>query len=116
VNFEVVESFNFEEIKITDCVIISFGAFNSIDEIHTVDKKLFGSIPEAIGYHDGHEVALDDDTEGCFFTYGNNAAELFKIMKPILDEFDFLKNAEVYLRFTENNKIVRDLEFKMSTI
>ena len=35
-------------------------------------------------------------------------------MKPILDEFDFLKNAEVYLSFTVNNKIVRNIEFKLS--
>ncbi|WP_179349014.1 hypothetical protein [Winogradskyella pacifica] len=113
-NFEELESFKFEKTEVTDSVIISFGTFNGIDEIHAVDIKLFDEIPEEIGRHDGHIVTLEDDTEGQFFTYGNNAEELFKIMKPILDEFDFLKNAEVYLSFTDNNKIVRNLEFKLS--
>ncbi len=113
-NFEDLKSFNFEESDGNDSVIISFGAFNGIDEIHAVDIKLFEAIPEAIGRHDGHAVTLEDDTEGQFFTYGTNAEELFKVMKPILDEFDFLKNAAVRLKFTKNNTTVGDLEFKMS--
>ncbi|MFK7833352.1 MAG: hypothetical protein AB8B52_08750 [Winogradskyella sp.] len=113
-NFKELESFNFEEAKITDSVIISFGEFNGLDEIHAVDKKLFDEIPEEIGRHDGHIVTLEDDTEGQFFTYGNNAEKLFKTMKPILDEFDFLKNAEVHLSFTDKSKIIRNLEFKLS--
>jgi hypothetical protein len=81
-----------------------------------VDIKLYNEIPETIGRHDGHCVTLDDDTEGQFFTYGTNAEELFKVMKPILEEFEFLKNANVHLCFTENDKKVRDLEFKMNTL
>jgi len=115
VNFEDLKSFNFEETEVTDCVVVSFGAFDGIDEIHAVDMKLYKGIQGAIGRHDGHVVTLEDDSEGQFFTYGNNAEELFKVMKPILDEFNFLKNANVHLRFTENNTIVRDLEFKMNT-
>ena len=114
--FEDLKSFKFEENEITDCVILSFGRYNGIDEIHSVDLKLYKSIPENIGRHDGHLVSLEDDTDGQFFSYGKNAEELFNVMKPLVEEFDFLKDADVYLRFTENNKIVRDLEFKMSAI
>lgn len=115
-NFEDIKPSNFDETEVIDSVIISFGAYNGIDEIHAVDMKLYKGIPQTVGSHDGHCVTLDDDTAGQFFTYGNNAEELFKVMKPILDEFDFLKNANVYLSFTENNKEVRNLEFKMNTL
>lgn len=113
-NFEDLKSFNLEETQKNDSVIISFGAYNGIDEIHAVDMKLYKGIPQTIGRHDGHCVTLDDDTAGQFFTYGNNAEELFKVMKPILDEFDFLKRAEVYLEFTENGKVIRNLELKLN--
>jgi hypothetical protein len=56
-----------------------------------------------------------DDTHGRFFTYGNNAEELFKLMLPILKEYEFLKNATVQLNFV-NEEHQRDLEFKLSTI
>ena len=59
-----IESFKFEKTEVTDSVIISFGTFNGIDEIHAVDIKLFDEIPEEIGRHDGHIVSLEDDTEG----------------------------------------------------
>ena len=113
-NFKELESFNFEETETTDSVVICFGVFNGIDEIHAVDIKLFYQILEKIGRHDGHIVTMEDDTQGQFFTYGNNAEELFKTMKPILDEFEFLKNAEVHLSFTDKSKIIRNLEFKLS--
>lgn len=106
---------NFDNTKLEDCVIVSFGPFNGLEEIHNVDIKLDNAIPKEIGRHDGHEVNMND-TDGCFFSYGKNAEELFKVMKPILKEFDFLKNAYVYLRFTENGKEVRDLEFKLNQV
>lgn len=49
-----------------------------------------------------------------YFTYGNNVEVLFKIMQPILNEFEFLNDADVYLEFTKNNKIVSELEFKLN--
>ena len=112
-NFEEIDTFKFEEPKVTDLVIISFGPFNGLDEIHAVDMKLYDEIPEEIGRHDGHEVNMAD-TDGRFFTYGKNAENLFKAMQPILSEFEFLINAEVYLEFTENGKVIRDLEFKLN--
>lgn len=112
-NFEDLEKLKFEEPELKDCVIISFGQFSDLDDIHAVDMRLFNEIPVKIGSHDGHEVNMDN-TDGRFFTYGNNAEELFKVMKPILCEFEFLKTADVYLRFTENRKEVQHLEFKLN--
>ena len=41
--------------------------------------------------------------------------KLFKIMLPVLKEYDFLQNAAVCLNFVEGNK-EKDLEFKLSSI
>ena len=109
---EELNLLNSEKPKLQDEVIISFGRFNGIDEIHKVDIKLFEQIPEDIGIYDGHEVNMDD-TDGRLFAYGKNAEALFKVMKPLLNEFKFLKDADVYLEFTENGEVVSDLEFKM---
>lgn len=110
---EELNLLNFDKHKLQDTVIISFGRFNGIDEIHKVDIRLFENIPEEIGLYDGHEVNMDD-TDGRLFAYGKNAEALFKVMKPLLSEFEFLKDANVYLEFTENGEVVSDMEFKMN--
>lgn len=111
--FEELNQMTFEEIKLQDSVIISFGKFNGLDEIHEVDMLLYDNIPEGTGYHDGHEVNMDD-TDGKFFLYGNNSEELYKVVAPLLKPYEFLKTAKVYLRFTKDGKFLSDLEFKMN--
>ncbi len=103
----------FEDTELEDLVIISFGPFDGLDEIHEVDSVLFENIPENIGHHDGHEVNMDD-TDGCFFTYGKNAETLYKTMQPLLKPFGFLEKATAYLRFTEDGAFKSDLEFRMN--
>ena len=109
-----VEKLNFDKITKEDSVIIEFGEFDGLYIIHEIDIKLINLIPESIGRHDMHEVAMDD-SHGRFFTYGKNAEKLFKIMLPVLKEYDFLQNAAVFLNFVEGNK-EKDLEFKLSSI
>ncbi|WP_142786228.1 hypothetical protein [Changchengzhania lutea] len=109
-----IEKLNFENIEKRDSVIIEFEAFSGLDVIHEIDNRLIELIPEELGTHDMHEIAMDD-THGRFFTYGKNAEELFKLMLPILKEYVFLKNAKAYLKFTNGNK-KRNLEFKLSSI
>jgi hypothetical protein len=94
-----------------DSVLIYFGAFNGLDEIHKLDRCLYDSIPLTIGRHDGHEVAIDD-TNGTLFTYGYNAETLYKTMQPILNEFDFLIGATVHLSFVEGRDKPLELEFE----
>ena len=96
-----------------DEVIIIFGPFDGLDEIHRVDLMMFENIPEEIGGFDGHEVNIDD-TDGQFYAYGRNAEELFKFMRPMLLQFDFLKDSMVYLRFNNEDGTYRELEFKLS--
>ncbi|MGI9551505.1 MAG: hypothetical protein ACR2MT_09925 [Aurantibacter sp.] len=100
------------ELDGKDSVIIYFGTFAGLDEIHRLDTRLYEEIPLAIGRHDGHEVAIDD-THGTLFSYGENAETLFKAMQPILNEFDFLEGATVQLCFINNREKPLDLEFKL---
>lgn len=110
INIEAIEG---EKIENQDAVLIYFGRFNGLDEIHTVDTLLFDLIPEEIGRHDGHEVAVDD-THGTFFTYGKNAETLYKTMEPILDRFEFLDDAEVEMRFFGSEGNFSSLEIMRS--
>lgn len=97
-----------------DEVIISFGPFNDLDEIHQVDMMMFEKIPEDIGRYDGHQVNIDD-TDGRLFAFGRNAEELFKFMKPMLLEFDFLQDAIVYLFFNKEDGTFSEIEFKLKS-
>lgn len=109
-----LENLDFDEDKRQDSVIIEFGPFEGLDIIHEVDMRLIDIIPESVGAHDMHEVNMDD-TDGRFFTYGNNAEELFKIMLPVLKDYEFLRTATVHLTFVDGEE-ERDLEFKLSSI
>lgn len=98
-----------------DEVIISFGAFKGLDDIHRVDALMFDTIPEDLGNYDGHEVSMDD-TDGRLFAYGTNAEKLFKLMQPLLQQFDFLQKAFVYLRFNRDDGTHSDIEFRLDEI
>ena len=110
------EELNFLETNLLnekDKVIISFKKFSGIDKIHELDMKLYENIPKEIGRYDGHEIAMDD-SHGTLFAYGSNAEKLFKTMQPILNEFEFLNEAEVYLCFKKNDKLISEIEFIMN--
>lgn len=107
---ENIDEIELNDRPVQDAVLIYFGAFRGLDEIHKLDMRLFDEIPPEIGSHDGHQVAMDD-THGTLFTYGNNAEEVFKAMQPILNDFDFLEGAEVHLQFNVGKKKPLELEF-----
>ncbi len=98
-----------------DQVIVSFGPFDGLDEIHRINNLMFDNISEDIGRYDGHAVNMDD-TDGQLFAYGRNAEELFKLMKPILLQFDFLQKATVYLRFNNEDGSHSELEFRLEDV
>ncbi|MFD0797099.1 hypothetical protein ACFQZJ_06480 [Maribacter chungangensis] len=98
-------------VRTDDSVIIQFGAFAGLDEIHILDMRLFEELPAEIGRHDGHEVAMDD-THGTLYSYGKNAEALFKAMQPILNDFDFLDGATVHLSFLKEDKTVSEIDFE----
>lgn len=98
-----------------DEVVVSFGPYGSLDEIHRVAAMMFDNIPEDIGRYDGHEVNMDD-TDGKLFAYGRNAEELFKLMQPMLQQFDFLNKAVIYLRFNKDDGTYSELEFSLNQV
>lgn len=109
--FEELPENVFDYESTDDSVIIEFGAFAGLDEIHTLDMRLFEELPAEIGRHDGHEVAMDD-THGTLYSYGKNAEKLFKAMQPILNDFDFLDGATVHLTFLKEDKTVSEIDFE----
>lgn len=110
---ELLQNLECNDDTRTDAVLISYEKFDGLEEIHKVDQILHTNIPADIGFYDGHEINMDD-TGGCFFVFGNNAEELFKRIKPLLLEFEFLKDANVYLEFTKGLKAVSNLELKLN--
>jgi hypothetical protein len=64
------------------------------------------------GYYDGHEMAMDN-SHGRLFMYGSNSEKLYKKIKSVLDETDFLKGASAYLQFESNGPNPLTLELKV---
>ena len=70
----------------------------TLDPLHQLETQLTQIIEQnALGEYDGHEIAKD--TNGFIYMYGNNAEHLFKAVKPVLDQTDFMKGAIALLRF-----------------
>src|SRR5690554_637089 len=99
----------------SDEVIISFGPFRGLNEIRQVDMMMYENIPEEIGRYDGHEVNMDD-ADGRLIAFGRNAEELFKFMKPMLQKFNFLQDAIMYLCFKKEDGTCSELEFKLNQV
>ena len=95
-------------------VIIHFTYYkDSLDPLHKLSKKLIKVIEkQQAGFFDGHEIAMDL-SDGSLYMYGANAEELYKTVKPILDEVDFLKGAVATLRFGSVDSDAKVIEVKI---
>ena len=72
---------------------------DDLDPLHDLDEKLEKVIREKdVGKYDGHEINLDM-TDGSLYMYGPNAEDLFKAVKPTLEQTDFTRRAWATLRF-----------------
>ncbi len=99
-------------------VLIEFKyGINSLDPLHDLEEKLRLVLDQTdIGYHDGHEIAMDD-SHGRLFLYGYNAEEVYKLIEPILFTVDWMDGAEVYLRFGEvDDPSSKEIEFKLERV
>ena len=101
-------------LRDSQAVIIEFLYYkDELDELHQLDEKLNKAIKEkGVGYYDGHEINLDM-SDGSLYMYGPNAEELFKAVKPILEETDFTKNAVAYLRFGNPGSDALEIEVEI---
>jgi hypothetical protein len=70
-----------------------------LDPLHDLEVEIREAIFRAgAGEYDGHELALEG-SDGSLFMYGPDAGELFKAVKPILEQADFMRGAVAVLRF-----------------
>jgi hypothetical protein len=101
-------------IKNDHAVIVNFTYFKyDLDPLHNLEKKLEYAINEKrLGEYDGHEIAIDM-TDGILYMYGANAEELFKTVKPVLEETDFTKGAMATLRFGGPGSGAKEIEVQI---
>lgn len=79
-------------------IIFNYG-IQDLDPLYELEEKLESVITEnQVGEYDGHEIAVDY-SDGILYMYGPNAELIFKVIKPTLESFDFMKGAFVRLRF-----------------
>ena len=76
----------------------SYGSTN-LQHVFALEDRLRTVISEAgVGEYDGHEVA-EDGSDGFFYLYGPDAEAIFRVIRPALAEYPFMRGAKVTLRF-----------------
>jgi hypothetical protein len=120
-NFNNASNMNFNDLLNNDSsekntrqgVVIYFSyGHENLEPLHELESKLrIALYNSAAGELDGHQMALDL-LDGFLYFFGDNAEELFKVIKPILIATPFMKKAEVNLRFgiSDDNKVT-DIDF-----
>lgn len=84
-----------------------------LDELHELDEKLDNAINQkGVGQYDWHEINMDM-SDGTLFMYGPNAEELFKVVKPILEQTDFTRGAWAVLRFGALDSDASEIEIQI---
>jgi hypothetical protein len=95
-------------------VIITFNyGIEELDELFALEDKLRNAIElKHVGEYDGHEIAIDS-SDGTLYMYGPNAETLFKCIKPILDETEFMRGAIAQLRFGPPSDDAKEIEIEL---
>lgn len=95
-------------------VVIYFNYGKEENEpFYELSDKLRHIIEEKqLGIYDGHEIAMDN-TDGSYYMYGPNAEEIFKAIKPVLDQTGFMKGATAVLTFGPDGEDVPVLEVEL---
>jgi hypothetical protein len=81
-------------------VIIRFRyADTNLEPLYELENQLETAILEAgVGQFDGNDLSRDYNY-GCIYMYGDDADELFRVVKPILEAAPFMEGALVRLRY-----------------
>lgn len=95
----------------THSVIIWFNyGFDELEPLHALEDRLREAIAQAgVGMLDGHEINMDG-SDGSLYMYGPNAEALYKAVKPVLEQVDFMKGATAQLRFGHWNQEAHEIE------
>lgn len=95
-------------------IIVTFNyGIKSLTPLHNLERELERIIEEkGVGDYDGHEIAVDY-SDGFLYMYGPNVEELFEAVKSTLVSTEFLKGAEVKLRFGPPEDGVKEIKHKI---
>lgn len=95
-------------------VIIHFlYGMDGLEPLHRLEKEINILIdPEGVGEYDGHEIALDY-SDGFLYMYGPNAEALFKTVRPLLEQIEFMKGATAKIRFGPPENGVKEIIVKI---
>jgi len=70
-----------------------------LQPIFELEDKLQAAIAKAsAGEYDGNEVATDG-SDGTLYMYGPDADVLFSVVRPVLEQSDFMRGARVQVRY-----------------
>jgi len=92
-----------EDPVVNEQAVLIYFNYNleSLDPFYNLVDQLRICIEENnLGEYDGHEMAMDQ-SDGSFYMYSPDALNLFNNIQPILRETDFLKKAEVVIRYDD---------------
>lgn len=95
-------------------VIVRFDyGIERLEPLHALEDKLEEVLGEkGVGEYDGHEIAVDY-SDGFLYMYGPNAEMLFKTVKPVLAETEFMKGAKATLRFGPPEDGVKEVDVEI---
>jgi len=100
--------------KLRDEVIITFILEGgNLDALHSLEKELDDCLNDSdVGYHDGHETPMADDSneETFLFFYGANAEKLFITIHPILKSNPIIQRAKANLTFVKPDESRQQIE------
>ena len=87
---------------------------NGLEPLHQLERELIRLIDrEGVGEYDGHEIAVDY-SDGFLYMYGPNAEALFKTVRLLLEQIEFMKGAIARLRFGPPEEGVREIEITIN--
>ena len=95
-------------------VIVQFTYYKEdLAPLHRLEEQLEKVVNKTgVGEYDGHEIAVDL-SDGALFMYGPNAENLFKAVKPILEQTDFTKGAIATLMFGGHGSGAKEIEIQI---
>jgi len=100
-----------KDMEIEQAVIVNFNyGIQGLDSLFKLEDKLekiFEQHPQ-LGDYDGNEIAIDY-SDGTFFFYGPGAQKIFDAIKPVLQQTNFMKGADVTLRFGPPEEGVKEI-------
>ena len=96
-------------------VIIDFlYGLKDLEPLHKLENQLRTLINEnSLGEYDGHDIATDY-SDGILYMYGPNAELIFKSVQPVLEKAEFMKGANVKMRFGPPEDGVKEIEVKLN--